>query len=70
MSRSRLTNRDNLLGMLREQRAGAWVNQMKMLVAGGYRYGARLMELRRMGWIIETKCLGDGQWLYRLRGKA
>ena len=34
------------------------------------RYGARLKELRDMGWIIEKEYRGKGLWEYRLIGRA
>lgn len=33
---------------------------------GGYRYGARLLELRRAGHNIEAIHKGEGLWEYRL----
>lgn len=56
--------------VLRRLQRGAWVKQWTLMRAGGMRYGARLYELRRLGWRIETKCLGGGEFVYRMRGKA
>ena len=36
----------------------------------GFRYGARLWELRRMGWRIRTESLGDGLYKFTLLGKS
>ena len=35
-----------------------------------YRYGARLLELRRAGWPIDTEPLCAGVFVYRLRQEA
>ena len=42
-------------------------SQRECLNVGGYRYGARIHELRRRGWDIETIRLGDDEFSYRLR---
>ncbi len=47
--------------------AGEWVTAQELIDAGaGYRFGARLDDLRRDGHAIESK-RGKRGWLYRLR---
>lgn len=62
-----MTKRDRLLALLKR---GGWIGQWQMLRAGGMRYGARLWDLRRLGYRVEVKCLGDGEYLYRMRRNA
>ena len=35
-----------------------------------HRFSARLYDLRREGWLIERKYLGDGIWAFRLVGRG
>ena len=47
--------------------AGEWITAQELIDAGaGYRFGARLDDLRRDGHAIESK-RGKRGWLYRLR---
>jgi hypothetical protein len=44
----------------------AWHDWRELEKVGGIRYGARLLELRRLGYLIETADLEDGK-RYRLK---
>jgi hypothetical protein len=39
----------------------------ELLEVGGYRYSARIYELRKEGFDIETLQVGDDEFAYRLR---
>lgn len=47
---------------------GQWHTQAEMQAVGGYRYGARLLELRRAGQMIVTVKVGQGVYRYRRLG--
>ena len=62
MKRRGPTARQRLYKLLKDYR---WHGMASLLAAAGYRYGARLHELRKMGCFIETRLRG-GRWEYRL----
>jgi len=63
----RESNRDRVLALL-QQKGKAGATNADLLGVGGFRYGARLFELRRMGYIIETLPAGEGLFRFVLRG--
>lgn len=64
----RLNNRERVFCKL--VAAGAkGVTNAELLHEGGFRYGARLFELRQEGWNIETFPAGDGLFRFVLRGR-
>lgn len=72
---AQMSKREALLRILKWTAMGGgrndgWVGQYNMMRAGGMRYGARLWELRRLGWRIEAKNLSGGEWQYRLIGRV
>jgi hypothetical protein len=63
-TKRRASNRERLLALLGDRREH---NPEEMQSAGGYRYGARLKELRDQGYVIETDAnLTTGEVTYRL----
>lgn len=55
MRRQGPTNRDVVLQVLRAH-AGEWVSGVDLAMAGGgFRYGARIYELRQAGHVIEKR---------------
>lgn len=58
-----LTKRDALLGLISDCE---WHPHYDLLKAGGVRYSARLLELRRLGYLIETENQGQQGKVYRL----
>jgi hypothetical protein len=61
----RESNRDRVLALLQAKRE---VTNADLLAVGGFRYGARLFELRRMGHVIETIPGENGLFKFVLRG--
>lgn len=59
----RANNRDRLLSLLSDREPHT---QQEMLQAAGFRYGARLLELRSDGHSIVTERVGDDEFRYRL----
>lgn len=60
-----MSNREKCLHLLRQQE---WVTTNDFLRAGcGSRFGARLLELRKQGYEIETEPVREGQARYRLK---
>lgn len=57
------TARDRVYGLLSDL---GWHTWRELEAVGGVRYGARLLELRRLGYLFETADLEDGQ-RYRLK---
>lgn len=46
---------------------GLWHHMSELRRVGGWRYGARLLEIRREHRVsIENRCVGDGEFEYRL----
>jgi hypothetical protein len=60
----RQSNKDKLLAHLLEH--GSATN-VELVHVAGMRFGARLMELRRDGWNVETIDLGRGLVRYTLK---
>lgn len=57
------TKREALRALLAD---GAWHHMQELRAVGGWRYGARLLELRRaLGLTIEHRAIGDGEFEYR-----
>lgn len=59
----RKNKRDALRDLLAD---GAWHDLKALHAVGGWRYGARLHELRRAGAVIHSKALGPGQFAWAL----
>lgn len=67
---SETTRKDHILQILQDNK-NQWVNGDRLATAqtGGNRFGARLEELRRDGWNIESRRNPDpriAQWQYRV----
>lgn len=67
------TNAERVLDTLREA-GGSWVRGAELLhpSVGGSRFGARILELRKRGFSIDTRSDPDGSALhqYRLKNDA
>lgn len=64
----RSNNREKVLQYLRvRQDHGATNAELQNI--GGFRYGARIFELRRDGWEIETIPLAGGSYRFILKGQ-
>jgi hypothetical protein len=59
------TAREALLGLLWDL---SWHRHEELARAAGVRYGARLLELRRLGYVLETEELEEGK-RYRLMSR-
>lgn len=57
-----MTQKERILALLSDGR----YHHMRQLNDICFRYGGRLHELRREGYVIETKRIGEGQFEYRL----
>lgn len=65
-----MTRRALVLQLLR-QAGDSGVTTAELLRAGcGSRYGARLLELRKAGFVITSERVREGQWRYRLTHDA
>jgi hypothetical protein len=64
----RKSNYDRVLEYLQVRHDRGATNG-ELLNVGGFRYGARIYELRKAGWIIETRPLADGEYRFILKGK-
>lgn len=51
--------------ILRVLSGGEWTH-MRQLNAIAFRYGGRLHDLRKQGYVIETRKIGRGEFVYRL----
>ena len=60
----RQSNKEKLLAHLLEH--GSATN-VELSQIAGLRFGARLLELRRQGWMVETQEIGRGLVKYTLR---
>lgn len=50
---------------------GQWHHMSELRAVGGWRYGARLLEIRQEhGVTIENRAIGDGEFEYRLSFNA
>lgn len=59
------THGEKLLGLLHDRE---WHSNAELVQAGvGFRYGAVIHNLRKKGYIIETKAVSQTLWEYRLR---
>lgn len=63
MSEKRLSHKAALLALLSD---GRQHHMSECARAGGWRYGARVFELRKEGYEIETIRLGDDEFAHRL----
>lgn len=59
----RRSHKDAILALLSDGREH---HMAECLAVGGYRYGARIFELRRQGYDIETIHVGPDETAYRL----
>lgn len=59
----RENNKDRLLRLMRD---GRWYHMAALRTAGGWRYGARLFELKKQGWEHERRSVGEDAFEYRL----
>lgn len=64
----RMNNRERVLVQLIAAGVRGVTNR-ELLDEGGFRYGARLFELRREGYLIDTLPAGDGLFRFVLRGR-
>ena len=63
MNEKRKSNREKLLALLSDGR----LHPMdELLRVGGFRYGGRLFELRKRGYVIETIQIADDVFAYRM----
>lgn len=60
----RLTNRDRLALILQN---GNWVHGSELARRCGWRFGAAVYELRRVGCVIEKRRYGDREWEWEYR---
>ena len=63
----RTSNKDSLLALLSDGREH---HQRECLQVAGFRYGARVFELRREGYIIDTVRIGTDAFAYRMLVEA
>jgi Helix-turn-helix domain len=66
-SSTRSTQRGRILALLIEAR-GSWVPLPAILELQISQYGARIFELRRMGFVIENKRDGEHSWFRLVTG--
>jgi hypothetical protein len=53
-----------------QDRQGLWVSNGTLAQVGGLRFGGRIFELRKHGWVIEDQAPKEGgTWRYRLVGR-
>ena len=62
-------NKDRIFRLLVSHGAQGATNS-ELLQVGGFRYGARIFELRREGWEIETIPSGEGLYRFVLKGRV
>lgn len=62
-SERRKSHKAALLEMLKDHRVHG---MRECLEVGGFRYGGRLHELRRDGWVIDTIPVAPDEYAYRL----
>ncbi len=55
--------KDRLLAILRRKRQPVWNHELNRIA---FRYGARLYELRKRGFVIEVEMHSPGLYSYRL----
>jgi Helix-turn-helix domain len=66
-SSTRNTQRSRILELLIDAR-GSWVPLPEILELQISQYGARILELRRMGFIIENRREGEQSWFRLVPG--
>lgn len=59
----RKTNREALADLLAD---GQWHTNSELHEVAGFRYGARLLELRQAGHVIHAQDIARGRWRWRL----
>ena len=64
----RKSNYDRVLEFL-QVRFDRGATNSELLSVGGFRYGARIFELRKDGWEIETRPIAGGEYRFILKGK-
>lgn len=62
-AKRRQGNKERLLNILRD---GKWHANTELNFSAGFRYGARLLELRKSGLTVHSVSVGAGKWKYRL----
>lgn len=62
----RTSNTHKILQLFKEK---GWATNAQLLKIGGYRYSARIFELRREGHIIVPVHIKDGLWDYIYKGQ-
>lgn len=65
----RSNNREKVLERLK-QRGHVGVTNEELITIGGFRYGARIFELRKEGWEIETSAGEGGLFRFILKGRS
>ena len=68
-SQRRSNNMGRVLELL-QQRGISGATNADLLGVGGFRYGARIFELRQDGWIIETTAGEGGLFRFVLKGRV
>ncbi len=63
-ARLNMSKREALFDLLRD---GAWHNHREIAMVGGVRYSARLLELKRLGFAIDSEETADGEQGKRYR---
>mgnify|MGYP001608513202 CR=1 FL=1 len=56
--------------LLRLMDKGQWVSMREMAATAGYRYGARLDDLKKQGWDHEIQVRAGDERFYRLFRRA
>lgn len=54
----------------RQQKGKDGATNADLLGVGGFRYGARIFDLRRDGWLIETSAIEGGLYRFILKGRV
>ena len=67
MMATKPTKCERLLALLSD---GKPHGQRELLEVGGFRYGARIMDLRAQGHVIESIHIGGSEWRFRLVSPA
>lgn len=60
-------NAERLLQLLSD---GKWHEHSELLQVAGYRYGGRIFDLRKRGYVIEKQRLGTRRYFYRMAPKG
>lgn len=59
----RVSNREALVGLLAD---GQWHTNSELHAVAGFRYGARIYELRQAGHVVHAQDIARGRWQWRL----